>query len=53
MRNEIEVDREVAMQASDFDANQNPPNPQQTLSRIPRVAIVGTGFVGSAIWSRV
>src|SRR5262249_61730626 len=35
------------MQVSDFDATQNSPNPQQTRSRIPRVAIVGTGFVGS------
>src|SRR5262249_62296909 len=43
----MEVDREVEMQVSDFDATQSPPNPQQTLSRIPRVAIVGTGFVGS------
>src|SRR5262245_66454294 len=35
------------MQVSDFDATQSPPNPQQTRSRIPRVGIVGTGFVGS------
>ena len=34
------------MQGSDFEATQNP-NPQQTRSRIPRIAIVGTGFVGS------
>jgi len=35
------------MQGSDFDTTQNLPKPQQTRSRIPRVAIVGTGFVGS------
>src|SRR5262245_33259310 len=35
------------MQVSDFDATQNSPHPKPTRSRIPRVAIVGTGFVGS------